>query len=139
MEKFYIRRFESFRRCLADFEGARERDYRNDSFVLSGVVSKFCLTFDLAWKLMKDIVVQHYNIENYATGSPSENLKEAFGVGLIKDDGVWKKMLRLRNDLTHDYNYELAAESCGTIVEQYIDIFKGFESDIRSFIEKTCG
>lgn len=134
MEKFYIKRFESFCNCLADFEKAKEKDYKNDSFILSGIVSKFCLTFDLSWKVMKDIVIQYYNITNYATGSPSENLKEAFSVGLIKDDVSWKKMLKLRNDLVHDYNYELALASCDTIVGTYIDFFKAFEKDVKDFL-----
>ena len=137
MEKFYISRFESFCHCLKDFESAKDRDYKNDSFILSGVVSKFCLTFDLSWKIMKDIVVQYYNITDYAIGSPSENLKKAFSVGLINDDATWKQMLKLRNNLIHDYNYELAMASCDTIVNTYIDFFKAFMSDISTFIEKT--
>lgn len=38
---------------------ARERDLK-DSFVLSGTGAKFSITFDLAWKVMKDVLVQHY-------------------------------------------------------------------------------
>ena len=136
MEKFYIKRFESFRRCLADFAHAKEKDYKGDSFILSGIVAKFSLTFDLSWKLMKDIIVQYYNITDYAIGSPSENLKKAFAVGLIADDATWKQMLKLRNDLTHDYNYELALASCDTIVGRYIDFFKRFESNTAALLAR---
>lgn len=137
MGRFYINRFNSFRNCLADFAQARYRDYKNDSFVLSGVISKFCLTFDLSWKVMKDIVREYYNMQDYALGSPSENLKAAFRCGLIEDDPLWIKMLRLRNALSHDYSYELAREVCGDVVNVYIDFFLKFEKDVADFIKNT--
>ncbi len=36
-----------------------------DSFVLSGTSAKFSITFDLAWKVMKDILVQYYAITGF--------------------------------------------------------------------------
>ena len=38
---------------------AKQRDL-SDSFVLSGTSAKFSITFDLAWKVMKDILVEYY-------------------------------------------------------------------------------
>lgn len=137
MEKFYINRFRTFQNCLSDFSTAKTRDYENDSFVLSGTIAKFCLTFDLSWKVMKDIIVQYYNIDNYAIGSPSENLKTAFSVGLIEDNGIWLRILNLRNRLSHDYSGDLAHESCDLIVKVYIDFFLEFEKNIEEFIKKT--
>lgn len=67
-EKF-IRRFESFQNSLDLLAEARERDL-SDSFVLSGTSAKFSITFDLAWKVMKDILVQYYAITGFVTGSP---------------------------------------------------------------------
>ena len=51
-EKFY-KRYESFRKSLAALAEVRNRDL-NDSFVMSGAGAKFSITFDLAWKVMKD-------------------------------------------------------------------------------------
>ena len=45
-------------------------------FVLSGTSAKFSITFDLAWKVMKDILVQYYAITGFVTGSPREVLKQ---------------------------------------------------------------
>ena len=134
MEKYYTKRYESFKRCLSDLTDAKTRDYKNDSFVKSGVTSKFSLTFDLSWKVMKDIIGEYYNITDYATGSPSENLKMAFKVGLIEDDSTWKEMLHLRNELAHDYNGILADEACEHIVHTYIDFLLKFEESIDAFI-----
>lgn len=54
MDEKFIRRFESYKNSLASLAEARERDM-TDSFVLSGTSAKFSITFDLAWKVMKDI------------------------------------------------------------------------------------
>lgn len=59
-EKFY-KRFESFQKSLAALAEVRQRDL-NDSFVLSGTGAKFSITFDLAWKVMKDIIIQDYAV-----------------------------------------------------------------------------
>ena len=137
MEKYYINRFNSFKNCLHDFAQAKNRNDIDDTFVLSGIISKFCLTFDLSWKVMKDIIREYYNIRDYALGSPSENLKMAFSCGLIEDDRTWLTMLKLRNQLSHDYNSELAKEVCDDIIDSYIDFFISFENSIEEFIKKT--
>ena len=58
MDEKFIRRFESFRNSLDSLAEAKQRDL-SDSFVLSGTSAKFSITFDLAWKVMKDILVQY--------------------------------------------------------------------------------
>ena len=59
MDEKFTKRFESFKNSLDSLSEARERDL-SDSFVLSGTSAKFSITFDLSWKVMKDILVQHY-------------------------------------------------------------------------------
>ena len=99
-EKFY-RRFLSFCKSLDALAEARQRDL-TDSFVLSGTSAKFSITFDLAWKVMKDILIQYYAITGFVSGSPREVLREAFKANLISDE-AWMDMLKVRNELTHDY------------------------------------
>lgn len=65
------------------------------------------LSFDLAWKVMKDILKDYHGVLEYATGSPRENLRMAASVGMIEDD-IWVKMLCVRNNLAHDYDGALA-------------------------------
>ena len=57
MDEKFNRRFLSFCNSLASLSEARQRDL-SDSFVLSGTSVKFSITFDLAWKVMKDILIQ---------------------------------------------------------------------------------
>ena len=66
----------------------RDRRDLTDSFVLSGISAKFSITFDLSWKVMRDILVQYYSITGFVTESPREVLRESFKAKLISDDAV---------------------------------------------------
>lgn len=132
-EKFY-RRFQSFKDSLAALSEARTRDL-SDSFVLSGTGAKFSITFDLAWKVMKDIIVQYHMISDFPTGSPREVLRKAFEVGLIEDD-IWMEMLKVRNEISHDYDGTILKTYCEKIVGSYIDEMKGFEGRVQKLMGK---
>ena len=113
-EKFY-RRFESFRRSLD----------LTDSFILSGAGAKFNITFDLAWKVMKDIIIQYFAVVDFPKGSPREVLRKAYEFQLISDE-AWLDMLRDRNDLTHDYDGEIVKEVCKRLINCYLALFEEF-------------
>lgn len=130
--KFY-KRFESFQKSLNALAEARQRDL-SDSFVLSGTGAKFSITFDLSWKVMKDILIQYYAINSFVAGSPREVLREAYKAGLISDD-TWMNMLKVRNELSHDYDSEVVKTHCKTIVEKYIDLFYEFEGVVNKLME----
>lgn len=119
MDAKFRRRFQSFCNSLDALAEAKQRDL-SDSFVLSGTSAKFSITFDLSWKVMKDILVQYYAITGFVAGSPREVLREAYKANLISDD-AWMQMLKVRNELAHDYDCEIVKEHCHTIVEKYID------------------
>ena len=122
-EKFK-RRFVSFCNSLDALAEARERDL-SDSFVF---------TFDLAWKVMKDILIEYYAITGFVAGSPREVLREAYKAELISDE-EWMEMLKVRNELTHDYDGEVVKTYCDRIVERYIDLFYDFENTVKKLPE----
>ena len=117
MDAKFERRFLSFCNSLDALAEARQRDL-SDSLVLSGTSAKFSITFDLSWKVMKDILVQYYAITGFVTGSQRDVLREAFKANLISDD-TWMDMLKVRNELAHDYD-EIVKTYCNTIVKEYI-------------------
>lgn len=133
MDEKFSRRFLSFCKSLDALTEARQRDL-TDSFVLSGTSAKFSITFDLSWKVMKDILVQYYAITNFVAGSPREVLKESFQANLISDD-KWMEMLKVRNELAHDYDGDIVKEHCNEIVENYIDLFYDFEKQVKKMME----
>ena len=130
MDAKFDRRFQSFCNSLDALAEPRERDL-TDSFVLSGTSAKFSITFDLSWKVMKDILVQYYAITGFVTGSPRDVLREAFKANLISDD-TWMDMLKVRNELAHDYDSEIVKTYCNTIVKEYIDLFYEFKGVVKA-------
>ena len=108
----------------------QEKRDLSDSFVLSGTSAKFSITFDLAWKVMKDILVQYYAITGFVAGSPREVLRESFKANLISDE-TWMGMLKVRNQLAYDYDCDIVKEHCNTIIGTYIDLLYEFERAVK--------
>lgn len=62
-------------------------------------------------------------------------LRESYKADLISDD-TWMEMLKVRNELSHDYDGAIVEEYCSKIVEQYIDLFYEFESTVKKLIAR---
>ena len=135
MEGKSINRYRSYCRSLDNLEDAKGRD-RTDKFILSGTVQMFNLSFDLAWKVMKDIITEYHGALEYPTGSPRETLRMANSVGLIEDD-TWLEMLRARNNLAHDYDGELAVRYFEKITSTYDDLMEKFRNNAAVYYRET--
>ncbi|MDO5141082.1 MAG: HI0074 family nucleotidyltransferase substrate-binding subunit [Eubacteriales bacterium] len=129
MEFRFENRYRSFCDSFAALSEAPDRD-RNDSFVLSGTSAKFCITFELAWKLMKDILVEYYGVNDFTAGSPRETLRAAFRIGLISDD-KWIEMMKLRNLLAHDYDLSVVTDAFDVICTQYLPLFASVKEKVE--------
>ncbi|MCD8148771.1 MAG: nucleotidyltransferase substrate binding protein [Clostridiales bacterium] len=134
MDAKFTNRYNSFCSSLAALEKAPTRDPEDD-FVLSGTVQKFNLTFDIAWKVMKDIIVKYHKIQTFATGSPRETLRTAYSVDLIADD-AWMMMLNMRNELSHDYDGSMARDCFHTITYDFIPLFQKFRTVAGEYIDR---
>ena len=77
MENKFINRYHTFCRSLKNLEKSRYADPSAD-FVLEGTVLNFNLTFDISWKVMKDILIKKLEILDFAVGSPRETLQQSF-------------------------------------------------------------
>lgn len=130
MQKKSINRYHSLCKSLSNLADAEGRD-PGDKFVLSGTAQMFNLSFDLSWKVMKDIITEYHGVLEYPTGSPRETLRMACSVGLIEDD-AWMEMLRVRNNLAHDYDGELALKYFLNITSEYYQL-------MNDFVNKAAG
>lgn len=133
MENKYINRYNTFCKSLKNLEKSRYADPKKD-FVLEGTVLNFNLTFDIAWKVMKDILVKQMEVLDFSTGSPRETLQQAF-VNRIIDSDQWMQMLRVRNQLAHDYDGSLAMEKFEDIVKIYYPLFERLKNRIAGYYE----
>ena len=127
----FINRYNSYCKCVNNLQNCKTANPMDD-FVIEGTVTRFNLSFDLAWKVMKDILVKRLGVLDYALGSPRGNLEAAFANGLINDD-VWIQMLKTRNQLAHDYDGSLAERSFDQIVGEYYDAFCKFRDVVEKY------
>ena len=135
MEGEAINRYRSYCRSLDNLADAKGKDM-SDLFILSGTVQMFNLSFDLAWKVMKDIITEYHGVLVYPTESPSEMLRMANSVGLIEDDR-WLEMLKARNNLAHDYDGELAVRYFEKITSTYDDLMERFRNKAAVYYQET--
>lgn len=135
MQEKSINRYRSFCNSLANLNDARLED-PSDKFVLSGTVQMYNLSFDLSWKVMKDVITQYHGVMDYASGSPRETLRVAKSVGLIDDD-IWIAMLRARNNLAHDYDGALANKYFQIIISEYYDMMEQFRERAAQYYEQS--
>ncbi len=133
MESKSINRYNTFCRSLKNLKKSTSADVEKD-FVLEGTVLNFSLTFDISWKVMKDILVKELGILDFATGSPRETLQQAFRNRIIEDDR-WLQMLRTRNQLAHDYDGTFAKEKFQEIIECYYPLFEQLKDKIKKYYE----
>ena len=64
MENKFINRYNTFCKSLKNLEKSKGADPEAD-FVLEGTVLNFSLTFDISWKVMKDILVKNLVVYGY--------------------------------------------------------------------------
>lgn len=133
MEKKSTNRYRSFCRCLSNLADAKGRN-SDDKFVLSGTVQMFHLAFDLSWKVMKDILKEYHGTLEYVSSSPRETLRMAYSVGLIEAD-EWLELLKVRNNLAHDYDGELAGKYFKKITEEYFEKLDTFRKKAGEYYE----
>ena len=82
----------------------------------AGIIQFFEMTFELAWKVLKDYVES----EGYMVKSPRETVKQAFQIGLIDNGHIWIDALSNRNLTTHTYDEELATKMTSEILNAYL-------------------
>lgn len=128
-----MKKFENFVANLEVLKRAKDEDLTNE-FIISGIIDKFFLQFELSWKVLKELL--SYEGRSMAkSGSPREILKAAYATYDYIDEDIWLEMLRARNDMTHIYNGEAARQMVKVILEKYIPVFV----EMRERIEKDYG
>jgi nucleotidyltransferase substrate binding protein (TIGR01987 family) len=108
MENFkeirWKQRFENFEKAFLLLERALQIE-RPSEAERGGIIQFYEMTFELAWKVLKD----YLEAEGLVTKSPRETLKTALQVGMIDDGHRWMDALEDRNLMSHTYDEETAA------------------------------
>lgn len=123
------KKFDNFISNLNVLEKAENEDLNNE-FILSGIIVKFFLQFELSWKVLKELL--RYEGKSAAnSGSPREILKAAYSVYDFIDEDIWLEMLKSRNDMTHIYDGEAAKRLVDMILRKYIPAFEIMRKKIQ--------
>lgn len=121
-----MKKLENFKSNLRILEKAENEDLSNE-FIKSGIIDKFYIQFELAWKTMKEYLKDE-GVAESATGSPRRIIKEAYKIcGFVNED-VWLGMLKDRNDTAHIYDKEAADRLVERILNTYIKEFQEMEA-----------
>lgn len=111
-------KLDNFERSLTILQSADRAKSLKDDIYRMGVIGQFNLTFELAWKALKETLLL-YGVSVAKTGSPREVLKEGYAAGFISDGDKWIEMMMRRNTSIHVYDYDKAAE----LIEQIFSVY----------------
>lgn len=117
-----MKRFEQYSSHLEVLKGASSEDLSN-TFIISGIIDKYFIQFELGWKLFKDLL-RHEGRTDVGTGSPREIIKIAYKVYDFLDEDKWLNMLAERNNMAHLYDEDEAKMLVDHILNEYIDEFE---------------
>ena len=124
-----MKKFENFKSNLRVLEKAETEDLSNE-FVKGGIIDKFYIQFELAWKTMKEYL-KYEGVSEAKTGSPREIIKSAYKYYDFIDEETWLAMLVDRNDTTHIYDGAAADRLVNKILTTYIPEFKKIEASFE--------
>ena len=126
-----MKKFENYSLNLNVLSKAEKEDLENE-FIISGIIDKFFIQFELGWKVLKDLMrYEGRSIAN--TGSPREIIKAAYSVYDFIEEDVWLSMLRARNDMTRIYDKNAAKEMVNKILNEYIPAFIKLKNGIEEY------
>ena len=94
---------------------------------IDGVIKRFELCYELAWKLIKE----HLADLGIVCNSPRECFKHAVNNSLIQNMEDWMKMIEDRNRLVHTYTFEESREIYENIKNSHAESFRYLHGKIR--------
>lgn len=128
----FIQRLENFKQSnknlveTADFVKGHELS----KFYIMSLVQAFEMSFELAWKTIKD----YLEYVGIIADSPRTAIKEGFSTKLIIDGQKWIEMMEARNKTSHTYKEEFAIEIAREILDVYIPLILDLEKTLESKI-----
>ncbi len=132
-----MKKFENYVSNLRVLEQAYQEELDNE-FIISGIIDKFSIQFELGWKLLKALLVYEGSRVS-VTGSPRSILKEAYAVYPFFDGDIWLNMLKDRNDMAHIYDRDAAGRMVRRILEEYIPQFIKLEKELAAYYGEIPG
>ena len=112
-------RFENFNKSYILLDKYSKKEELSE-LEQAGIIQFFEMTFELAWKVLKD----YLEAEGYIVKSPRETIKQAFQIQLINDGHIWMEALAVRSLITHTYDEKLVNKLINDIINIYFPELK---------------
>ena len=126
----WIQRFHNYRKALARLnEAVALREERGlTELEQQGLIQGFEFTFDMAWKTLRDFIVER-GFEGERE-KPIRVIVDAAARGIV-DEKMWRKMYEARNKTSHSYDEEIADDIAENIVDEYQALFIQLETRLQ--------
>ena len=124
-----MKKYKNYVSNLKILEKAKQEDLTNE-FILSGIIDKFFIQFELGWKVMKELLLYEGRSIG-STGSPRSIIKAAYAVWDFIDEEKWLEMLKARNDMSHMYDELAAKKIVQDILDRYIPEFQKIKNELE--------
>lgn len=132
----WIQRFSNFRRAYALLDEVLSRDIESlNNLEQEGAIQRFEFTFELAWKVQKDLL--EFNGIDIDSVTPRQVLKESFAAKFIVNGQLWIDMLDLRNRLSHTYDHQVFLLALHRIKNEFWSNFVQFNGFCESLINEN--
>lgn len=129
----WIQRFQNFEKAMNYLEIALQIP-DPDIVQKAGVIQFFEISFELAWKLVKDYLEEQGFID---IQSPRAALKKAFEVELIENGHDWMDLLQDRNLTLHTYDEQKATDMEQLIHNKYFPLMKALQNSFKLRINEN--
>ena len=122
-------RFAHFRKAFLLLEQTLTIEHPSDA-ERAGLIQFFEMSFELAWKVLKDYLEQ----EGFVVNSPRDAIKQAFQSGLLDDGHVWIEALKDRKLTVHTYEEKIALAVEQKIRESYFPALRIMNNKFESMV-----
>ena len=119
---------------LAEMVNEMEKRQLND-FEADGLIQRFEFTFELAWKLIKSYA-EFQGTDKEIMGS-RDAIRWAYENHLISDSATWMEMIKRRNDTSHTYDEDTAAEVVLRVKDSYYQAFVALYNEMKKLSTAT--
>ena len=126
-ETRWKQRFQNFEKAFRLLEVSKKIAQPSDT-ERAGLIQFFEITFELAWKTLKD----YLESQGFQVNSPRETLKQAFQVNLLLDGHTWMEILDNRNLTTHTYDEAISLQVERLIKEKYFSLLKQLYETLKT-------
>lgn len=131
----WIQRYDHFKKALVQVKDAAILRQSRDLSALEkqGVIQAFEYTHELAWKTLKDFLIQRGHTEIYGSRDAT---REAFSLGLLEEGEVWMEMIKSRNLTSHTYDQATADLLVERVFTDYLEAFKQLDQRLSILLSK---